>query len=396
MRPGISIQHSALPTRDRRIVRCDIAAVLAFILEDYWPDGATAGDFVDFPLWCWWDLVEHPLRPLVDGPAQMAARAFFENGGDELHVYAVCIRRMEDLAVGGLAEGVLAPLFQRLRCEDDIALISVPSAGYMKCELLRGGKIRWDAEPLLDELLAHCRQMSNRFLLIDPPARLHGDLLLRWFASFREREPPTRAFGAIYYPWICRGDEVQPPSGAMMGVFARTEIERAPFGVGWPPANTPIRGMTHTEVEMDWAEVGIVAEAGINPLVVQPGRGVVVWGARTLSTDPAWTFINSRRIVSMVTEQLRRDNEWAVFEPNTDTLWKVIERDVLVRLDQFWSAGLLGGPRAQAEYSVECGRGTNPVEARDRGELNVRVALRPIGTTERIQINLRLGASELG
>jgi uncharacterized protein len=396
MRPGISIHHSALPTRDRRIVRCDIAAVISFIPEELWPEGASAGDFIDFPLRRWRELVEHPLRPLVEVPAQRAVRAFFENGGDEMHVYAVCVPDLQELTKGGLAEGVLAPLFQRLRCEDDIALLAVPSTGYWRCELLRNGKIVWDAEPLLDELLLHCRQMSNRFLIIDPPARLHGDLLLRWFSDFRQRDPITRAYGAIYYPWICRGDELQPPSGALMGVFARTEMEHAPFGVGWPPANTPVLGMTHTEVEMDWAEVGIIAEAGINPLVVQPGRGVVVWGARTLSTDPAWVFINSRRIVSMVTEQLRRDNEWAVFEPNTDNLWKVIERDVLVRLDQFWSAGLLGGSRAQAEYSVDCGRGTNPVEARDRGELNVRVALRPIGTTERILIDLRLGDSETG
>lgn len=393
MRPGISIHHSSLPTRERGVVRCDVAAVLAFLTEDEWPEGATAGDFVDFPLRRWIELVDHPLRHLVELPAQRAVRAFFENGGDELHVYVVCIRSRQELSQGGLSEGVLGPLFQRLRCEDDIALLAVPSAAYMRCEMARSGKIRWDAEPLMDELLMHCRQMSNRFLVVDAPARLHGDMLVRWFMDFRSREPETRAYGAVYYPWICRGDEVQPPSGAVMGVYARMETEHAPFGVRWPPANAPILGMTHTEVEMDWAEVGFVAEAGINPLVIQPGRGVVIWGARTMSTDPRWVFINSRRIVSMVTEQLRRDNEWAVFEPNTDTLWKVIERDVLVRLDQFWTAGLLGGPRAQQEYSVQCGRDTNPVEARDRGELNVRVSLRPIGTTERILIDLRLGTS---
>ena len=394
MRPGIAIHHSSLPTRDSRVVRCDVAAIIAFLIKEEWPEGATAGDFVDFPLRRWQELVEHPLRHLVELPAQRAARAFFENGGDELHIYVTCINSRDELTLGGLGEGVLGPLFQRLRCEDEIALLAIPSAAYMRCEMLRSGRIRCDAEVLYEEFLAHCRQMSNRFMVIDPPQRLHGDLLLRWFRDFRDRDPSNRAFGAMYYPWVCRGDEVQPPSGAVMGVFARTEMEHAPFGVAWPPANTAVKGMTHTEVEMDWAEVGIVSEVGINPLIVQPGRGVVIWGARTLSSDPAWIFINSRRIVSMVTEQLRRDNEWAVFEPNTGTLWKVLERDVLVRLDQFWSAGLLGGSRAQQEYSVQCGSDTNPVEARDRGELNVRVSLRPIGTTERILIDLRLGSSD--
>jgi phage tail sheath protein FI len=220
---------------------------------------------------------------------------------------------------------------------------------------------------------------------------VHGDVLLRWFESFQQREPENRSYGAVYYPWLKRGDETLPPSGSMMGVFARTELERAPFGVAWPPANVPVLGVTHTEVDMDWGEAGQVSDAGVNPIVVQPGRGVVVWGARTMSKDPAWTFINSRRIVSMISEQLRRDNEWAVFEVNDNSLWKVIERDVLVRLEQFWEAGLISGTRSRAEYSVECNEGTNPLESRDSGMLNVQVALRPVGTMERILIDLRLG-----
>jgi hypothetical protein len=113
-----------------------------------------------------------------------------------------------------------------------------------------------------------------------------------------------------------------------------------------------------------------------------------------MSQDPAWVFVNSRRIVSMITEQLRRDNEWAVFEVNNRSLWKVMERDVLVRLEQFWRSGILSGDRPQAEYSVECNDATNPVALRDAGQLNVRVSLRPVSTTERILIDLRLGSSE--
>jgi hypothetical protein len=151
--------------------------------------------------------------------------------------------------------------------------------------------------------------------------------------------------------------------------------------------------VTHTEVDLDWGEAGQVSEAGINPILVQPGRGVVVWGARTISTDPSWIFVNSRRIVSMISEQLRRDNEWSVFEVNSRSLWKIIERDVLVRLDQFWQAGILSGTRSQEEYSVECNEATNPVALRDVGQLNVRILLRPVGTTERILIDLRLGSN---
>ena len=260
--------------------------------------------------------------------------------------------------------------------------------------MLRNGLVRSEADPLYRVLLAHCREMINRFLVIDAPRNLHGELLARWFEQLREQDPRTTAFGAVYYPWLMRGDEVFPPSSSVMGLYARTEREHGVVGVGWPPANVPIQGATHTEVELDWGGAGWVSEQGINPIVVQPGRGPVVFGARTMSTDPAWTFINSRRVVSMITEQLRRDNEWVVFEVNNRSLWKIVERDVLVRLDQFWRSGILSGDRSQAEYSVECSDATNPVALRDAGQLNVRVSLKPIHTTERILIDLRLGSTE--
>ena len=94
----------------------------------------------------------------------------------------------------------------------------------------------------------------------------------------------------------------------------------------------------------------------------------------------------------MVGEQLRRDNEWAVFEPNEFSLWKVVERNIMSRLEQLWNAGLLSGTRALQEYSVECNGATNPLAVRDRGELHIQVKLKPVGTTEQILIELQLGA----
>lgn len=393
MRAGLIIQHGTLPERATGLVRCDIGACIGFLPRPQWPEEATGGDFLEIKIRRYEELAEHPQRGFVEPCVRRAARSFFENGGDTLYVYAVCIDDPSVLVGGGLAEGPLLPLFERLRTEEEIALICVPPLAYMKCEVSRKGEVRWHGDALADELLAHCRQMNNRFLVLDAPRGLHGDLLSRWFEAFRRRDPLTRAYGAVYYPWLMQGDELYAPSGAVMGTFARVELEHSPMGVGWPPANVAVRGATHTDIEIDWAEAGNVGDAGINPLVVQPGRGVVIWGARTMSLDPAWVHINSRRVVSMVTEQLRRDNEWAVFEPNDSSLWKVIERDVLVRLEQFWSAGLLSGTRAREEYSVECNRATNPPAIRDRGELHVSVQLKPVGTTERILIDLRLGTN---
>jgi hypothetical protein len=371
MRPGILIQHHSSPSRERELVRCDIAGVLSFLPRPHWPPEATAGDFLQITLRRWEEFADHPQRGLVDPAARRATRSFFENGGEELHLFVACVEDEASLQGSGLAEGVLAPLFERLRGEEEISLLCAPMLSWLRCEVSRVGRVTWLGDSLADELLAHCRMMNNRFLVLDAPRGLHGELLFRWFDEFRRREPETRAWGAVYYPWVMAGDELFAPSGALLGVYARMERERQPTGIAWPPANVSLRGVTHTEVEMDWSEIGNVAESGVNP---------------------PWTFINSRRIVSMVSEQLRRDNEWVIFEPNDTGLWKVVERDVMARLEQLWNAGLLSGARAMEEYSVECNRATNPLEVRDRGELRIEVKLKPVGTTEQILIDLRLGS----
>jgi hypothetical protein len=390
MRPGIIIQHGALPQRARDVVRCDLTAILGFVPPEAWPEGASAGDFVTIQLDRTEDLDSHPYGALVDDAARRAALSYFENGGETCHLYAVCVASAD--VVPADPDGPLAPLLHHLRCEDDVAILACPALAWARVHVSRDGVVTTDADGLIDLLLAHCRQMNNRFVVLDAPRGLHGELLRRWTLALRDRNPEDRAFGAVYYPWLRRGDELLPPSGAICGVFARSELEHGAYGVAWPPANQRLDGVTHTDVDVDWAEAGQLTDMGLNPIVMQPGRGVIVWGARTLSRDPRWLHINSRRAVGLIAEQLRRDNEWAVFEVNDPSLWKVIERDVLVRLDQFWEAGLLAGPRSRAEYSVHCGEATNPAPARDRGELNVSVLLRPVGTIERIHIDLRLGA----
>jgi len=408
MRPGISIQHTSLPAHTMGVVRCDVTALIGFIPKGRWPEEAAAGDLISLRVRRYQEIEEHERRPLLDPATCRAARSFFENGGDVLYVYAVCIESPDDLLAPSDSEGVLLPLFDQLRTEEEIALIAIPSAAWMRCTMgapvsgpggaggerwRESGTVQSEADALYRLMMRHCRQMINRFLVIDAPRGLHSSLLERWFDGLRAGDPATAAYGAVYYPWLKRGDDLFPPSGAVLGLYARMEREHGMFGVGWPPANAPLRGVTHTEVELDWAEAGAISDIGMNPVVIQPGRGTVVFGARTMSTDPAWSFINSRRIVSMITEQLRRDNEWAVFEPNSRSLWKTVERDVLVRLDQFFEAGILSGTRSQEEYSVQCNEATNPIAMRDAGQLNVRVSLRPVGTTERILIDLRLGSN---
>jgi phage tail sheath protein FI len=262
---------------------------------------------------------------------------------------------------------------------------------WLPVSVSRLGEAHTDAEHVYDQLLVHCREMNNRFLILDPPRGLHGELLVRWVRDFRAREQHTRSYGALYYPWLFEGVETFPPSASMAGVYARVEREKGEYGVVWPPANVPVKGVTHLELELSFSEAGDMAEAAINPLILQAGRGIVVFGARTLSSELAYRFINSRRVISMITEQLRRDNEWAVFETNNPHLWDVLDRDVRYRLEQFWRAGLLDGERAGEQYAVTCNATNNPRYLLDAGQVNVEIRMRPVGTTEQIVIDLRLG-----
>jgi hypothetical protein len=133
-------------------------------------------------------------------------------------------------------------------------------------------------------------------------------------------------------------------------------------------------------------------EANINLILTQPTRGVVVWGARTLSKEPQWLYINSRRIVSLVCEQLRRDSQWVVFENQRPELWEIIKRQLRARMDQLWSAGLLTGDQSGLGYLIKCDEETNPPEIRDAGQVHVQVYVRPISTAEFIVLELRLGS----
>lgn len=391
MQPGIIVQHAQELTRDTETVRSDVLGIIGVVTAERWPRGAAVGDFLEMKLESWAQLASNPGRMLFDAAARKAAQKFFENGGRTCHLFGIMVRNEQDLLVDDPFEMVFSALIDRLRGEEDIGILTMPALGYLPLRFERNKPIVGGQE-IWEMLLGHCQEMNNRFLLIDPPRELHDEALVDWVKAFRKKNVPTSAFGAIYYPWLMEGDDEFPPSGAMAGVYARVENDHAPFGVYWPPANEILLGVTHPAVELRWSEGGQLSEQSINPILTQPSRGVVVWGARTLSSDPNWIHINSRRIISLICEQVRRDSEWAVFENQTPELWSTITRIIRGRLDQLWSAGLLTGDTAGQQYLVQCDEETNPPMVRDAGQINVRIRLKPISTTEYIMVELRLGA----
>ena len=364
------------------------------IPQGRWPHQKVRGDFVELRLQSYADLLQQPVRVLLDPVTRRAVQCFFENGGELAYVFGVCVDGQDDLCEDDPFSGAFESLLYRLRGDEEIALLCMPALAYLPVDFSGRAPVG-AADNMMHVLLRHAAEMTHRFCIFDAPRDLHGDALMAWVSQFQDRAGAVACHGALYYPWLRCGDELFPPSGSVGGLYARVEISHRPFGVGWPPANELLKGVTHPDVEIRWSETGGLAAAGVNPVVTQPARGVVVWGARTLSRDSRWIHINSRRIVSAVAEQLRRDSQWAVFEHQRPGLWSMIERLVSARLETVWEAGLLTGDRAGSDYRVQCDAELNPPEVRDAGQVHVRVVLRPISTTEHIVVEMRLGSGDV-
>lgn len=391
MRPGITIAHSKELVKDGELVRSDVTGFIGIVPKSRWWPNARPGDFAEFPLNSYGELANNRLKGIFDPVTRRAIKAFFDNGGLKCHLFGLAVESSEDLCVEDPFAVLFESLLDRLRGEEDIGILTMPALSYLPVDFDRRGRATVRCQPVIELLLDHCREMNNRFLILDAPRDLHEKPLQRWVAELRRKKPESVCFGAIYYPWLMDGDETFPPSGSIAGIFARVERAHDPMGIRWPPANEVIRACTHPAIELRWRETGDYAEAGINPIMMDSTRGVVVWGARTMSEDPRWQHINSRRIVSYISEQIRRDSEWVVFENQRPELWHTVERLVTNRLDMMWNSGLLEGDKAGSQYLVKCDEEINPPEVRDAGQVNVQVFLKPITTAEFIVVELRLG-----
>ena len=206
-----------------------MVGIIGFVDEARWPSGAQSGDFIELYLRRIHDFY-HPDRRMFDNATQRAVQNFFENGGDICHVFAVCIDSFDDLRLPSGIVGVLSPLLDRLRSEEDLALLLVPSAAYMRCHVDADGGVRADVEALYDELLEHCREMNNRFLIMDAPEVFTVDC---WSAGSRNGSAPGEScVWSHLLPMASSRDAFHPFIRCWN--IARVENEHGTFGVMCP------------------------------------------------------------------------------------------------------------------------------------------------------------------
>ena len=390
---NIIVQHGHRAPRNRAHIRCDITAFIGFVLPEKHPEDYQAGDFIEVIIRGEREFQSYEQVNAFDLATKRAVRNFFRNGGDTAHVFGVCVDSLESVQSSLTIEDVCETLFQRLEAEEDISLLAIPSLAYFGLDMTDDGQILFQGEPLMIRMLQHCAVMNNRFLIVDTPQYLHDELLMRWVNQIRTAYENIAAYGAIYYPWLYQGDELFPPSSIMAGVYVQVEKSNPPIGIQWPPANVPVRGCTKGEIDLTFQEATQLASHNINPIFIVPGKGLMPMGALTLSRDPVFQQINSRRIMNMIIEQVNRDTQWAVFEVNNPHLWTIVGRDIRSRLEEFWNAGLIELSDEGEKYFVRCSAENNPRHLLDAGYINIEIRLKPVGTTEQILIDFTVGGA---
>jgi phage tail sheath protein FI len=162
-------------------------------------------------------------------------------------------------------------------------------------------------------------------------------------------------------------------------------------GVMKPPANEAVRSVLDLSLHIDEGPQDLLRREGVNLLQARVGKGIVVWGARTQCDDDLWRFVNVRRLIGYIGKQIQIDNQWAVFENNTQDLRATVARDVRYFLQDLWEKGALAGHAADQAFRVVCNVENNPQNFVDRGILVVDVWVNPVQTNEFVHLQLSYG-----
>jgi hypothetical protein len=302
----------------------------------------------------------------------MSVSGFFKNGGGIAYPYLLCAESSDVPLINPAQPREGLGAFDDL--ENDLQILAGPGLSHNQQK----------------EVLEYCEQRFDCFAIIDGPKdRMQGEEI--------EKEgllpSSDKGFGAMYVPWLKVANPFNdkdktfatevtvPPSGFMAGIFARVDGTR---GVHKAPANETVAGIQGLAYNINAREQAAYNVRGINCIRDFGGRGVRVWGARTLSTlsNPSWKYINVRRLFIMIEKTIQLGSQWAVFEPNDHRLWARLKRNIWAFLSRVWSSGALVGKTSDEAFYVKCDEETNPTEEVDAGYVNVEIGICPVKPAE--------------
>jgi uncharacterized protein len=274
--------------------------------------------------------------------------------------------------------------FAGLEAIDDITMLCVPDlmSAYQRGMIDRDG-----VKAVQLAMIAHCELMSDRVAILDPVPDLRPQQLKSWRM---DEAGYDSKYATLYWPWLTvmgpGGKPMSvPPSGYVAGVWARNDDTR---GVHKAPANEVVRGVLDVDCGLTRREHDQLNPVGVNCIRSFPGQGIRIWGARTLSSDPEWRYLNVRRLFNYVEKSILNGTSWVVFEPNDQYLWASVNRTITMFLRRVWRSGALFGRTPEEAFYVKCDEENNPEENRDAGVLTVDIGIAPVKPAEFVVFRL--------
>lgn len=229
-------------------------------------------------------------------------------------------------------------------------------------------------------LIAHCENLTSRFAVLDIPRENKKVSDVQTHRNMYDSD-----YAAMYHPWVQVFDPLDkrnifvPPSGTVLGIYSRSDQTR---GVHKAPANEVLRNCVGLDCQYNKGEQDILNPKGVNLIRSFTGQGLRVWGARTISSNSLWKYVNVRRLFIFLEESIRRNTNWVVFEPNDEELWTRVKRTIEVFLTGVWRSGALMGTTPQEAFFVDIGRTTMSADDINNGRLICVIGAAPVKPAE--------------
>lgn len=251
-------------------------------------------------------------------------------------------------------------------------------------------------------MIEHCELMRDRVAILDAPVDSQSrPLTISGIQQWRSLLDSQRGFAALYHPWVKALDPLKlggnplraiPPCGHIAGLYARTDFKP---GVHKAPANDELFWSEDVATAINDDTQGVLNPEGINCLRAFPGRGIRVYGARTVSSDPDWRYVNVRRLLLMIEKAIDEATQWAVFEPHNLNLRQTLVLSISGFLETLWRQGALVGNTPAEAFYVKCDETTNPSDSVSEGKIITEIGVAPTHPAEFIVFRIGRTVEEL-
>ena len=316
---------------------------------------------------------------LVDSYLYNAVLGFFENGGQVCYVLPL----NPNLKV----EEALAQGLDVIESLETIDLVCFP-------DLMRGKPDLEQVIKMQKLILNHCQNMGDRVAILD-------SLNVSNLEEIQQQQQQLNSdYGALYCPWIkvANTNLVEttsnfgyiPPCGHVAGLYAQQDRT---IGVHQAAANKVLEGVLNVGMNISHSEQAILNPKKssfpyVNCIRAFPGRGIRIWGAYTLSSQPNERYITVKRLIITIGRWVERNLTDASFEPNNIKLWIRIEREVSAYLETLFVQGALKGSSPEEAFYVKCDDETNPTSVQDEGKVITEIGVAPTVPNEFIVVRL--------